>query len=83
MAGLPRALVLLLALALPGGTAYAAERNRERDLDLGYGKRKAPPVERAKPCEGQGPGFRAAGASSCLRVFGGVRVDSGSGRNFR
>lgn len=77
-----------VVLALLTGLAHAAEQTRPhgksngQQTTLGYGKAKALPAERAGPCAAHGPGFRAMpGSSSCLRVFGGVRMDVESRRS--
>lgn len=75
MSDLIRAFFLSLAL-ITGATVPSAGQERSTAFTPGYGPAKAPAVARAKPCEAEGPGFRAMpGGSSCIRVFGGVRVE--------
>lgn len=68
--------LIAAVITLSGATAPAAERDRNREIPLGYGKAK-PPVAQANPCLAHGPGFQAVpGTSSCVKVIGGVRFDA-------
>lgn len=80
---LPKALFVSLALIV-GATGASIGQERAKAFTPGFGSKKSPTVERAKPCEAHGTGFRAlAGNSSCIRVFGGVRVEGGATRTIR
>lgn len=76
--------ILCSCLAQAGELPRLGQQGAVQPLDLGYGKARAAPVERANPCAAHGPGFRAApGSTSCLRVFGSVRIDVESRRTLR
>ncbi|MCA0405723.1 MAG: porin [Proteobacteria bacterium] len=68
--------LMVTSVVLAGSTALAAERDRNREITLGYGKSK-PPVVQANPCAAHGPGFQAVpGTTSCVKMIGGVRFDT-------
>lgn len=80
---LPEALFISLAVII-GAMGASIGQEREKAFTPGFGKQKPSPVERAKPCEAQGSGFRAVpGGASCIRVFGGVRMEGGGTRAIR
>lgn len=61
----------------------AAERDKSRQITLGYGK-APPPVAQPNPCLAHGPGFQAVpGTNSCVKVIGGVRMDATTTRKLR
>jgi hypothetical protein len=71
---------MLVVLTVAGVPAWAQTRgspNSGRDIKIGT---KQPPSAR-KSCSEYGPGFvRVEGASTCVRIGGGISVGGGIGR---
>lgn len=78
-----RNILPVLIVIVLGGQACSAERDTRREIPLGYGPQK-PPLTQPNPCLAHGPGFQAVpGTNSCVKVIGGVRMDTTSTRKLR